>query len=581
MKLASAAPVHHGVVTDQRRGANLLVFALVLTALAYATTLRFGFVYDDVPQIVNNPTLTDWKTLPTLFTAHSWKFLFPDWGGNYYRPLFMTWLLLNRKFFGLYEPAWHATTLLVHLLVTWMSFVVARQLFRCATPAGYVAIFFGIHPIHVEAIAWISGITESLMAFFVFAAFWAWIKSEREPEHGKLYTALSVVFYLAGCLSKETALLLPIVIVAHDILRGQYERDATGLIKAGFHALPLWMGAAVYLVVRAIVLHGLVHSANVPLTQILLTVPTIFWGYMRRLIWPVNLSVFYVTPPVTSPLQMRFWLPFLAIILAGIVAWRIGSRSRLAGLAMVWTVVFLAPAFLGLPAFMLGEWIHDRYLYLPSFGLCIVVAQVLSQLPSKRELFGMPAAQAVTVSFLAAAMTWATGTEALPWTNDFTLYLHAIRLQPQSALGQSHLATEFYHRRDFEDAELHYQESIRLDPTNWKNRLAYGLMLYYSGQYERADQEIEHAIAIQPNDSNEHFYQGMSRFNRQLFPQAEQAFREAIRTGPTRTRYHFWLGLALEKEGRINEARSEYQRELQQHPETDTPARDHLQALGR
>jgi hypothetical protein len=158
------APAKASDQDEGTRGRVLLVVALVLTALAYLATLRFGFVYDDLPQIVNNPTLTTWKTLPGLFTSHSWAFLLPHWDGNYYRPLFMTWLLLNRKLFDLYTPAWHASNLLVHLIATWLSFVVARQLFRDSTKAGSVALLFGLHPIHIETVAWVSGATDTLMA---------------------------------------------------------------------------------------------------------------------------------------------------------------------------------------------------------------------------------------------------------------------------------------------------------------------------------------------------------------------------------------------------------------------------------
>lgn len=579
--MASTAPSHHDTISDQTRGARLLLLALVVTALAYLGTLRFSFVYDDGPQIINNPTLNSWSYLPHLFTEHSWKFLFPDWAGNYYRPLFMTWLLINRKLFGFYEPAWHATTVLIHLLATWMSFVVARQLLRNATLAGFVAVLFGLHPIHVEGVAWVSGVTEPLMALFALAAFWAWIKSEREPNHRILYQALSVVFYAAACLSKETALLLPIVVVAHDILRGQYERTVNGLLRATLHAWPLWIAAVTYLAARAIVLRGLVHSTNEPLAGVLLTIPTIFWGYMRRLVWPVNLSVYYDTPPVTSPLDVRFWLPFAFMIVVAVFVWRIGTRSRLAGLAFVWIFVFLAPAFLGIPAFQRGEWIHDRYLYLPSFGFCLLLVQIISQFSSERELFGMPAVQIATVLLLSAFMALGTTFEALPWTNDFTLFLHATRLQPNNAHAQSHLASEFYRRGDVEDAELRYQQSIRLDPTNWKNRLAYGLMLFYTGQFEKSDQQLQESLAIQARDSNTYFYQGMDRFNLGNFVGAEQAFREALKTSPKRTRYHFWLGFSLERQGRLEEARTEYQTELSEHPDTDTLARQRMLGLGK
>lgn len=577
--MASPARPYEDTASDAVRGRILLLLALLVTVMAYLATLRFAFVYDDTPQIVLNSTLTNWATLPTLFASHSWKFLMPDLLTNYYRPLFMSWLLVNRKLFDLYTPAWHATTVLVHLVATWLAFVVARQLMRSATNAGFVAILFGLHPIHVEGVAWVSGVTEPLMAAFVLAAFWAWIESEREPEHGLFYKLLAAVFFAAGCLCKETALLFPIVVVAHDVLRGQFNRDAKGLLQAALRATPLWIIAVAYLAVRAIVLRGLLHPANEPISHVLLSVPTIFWGYMRRLVWPVHLSVFYATPPVTSPLQVRFWLPLAALIFSGIIAWRIGTRSRLAGLAMVWILVFLAPAFVGLPVFVRGEWIHDRYLYLPSFGFCLLVVLAIAQIPSKREIFHLPAAPTAIVLLLAAAMAFATSIEELPWTNDFTLFLHAALLQPDSPQAQSHLATEFYRRGDVPDAEQRYQNAIRLNPSDWKNRLAYGLMLFYTGQFEKSDSELQKAIAIQPYDSNEYFYQGMSRFNQGHYPQAEQAFSQAITTGPARSRYHFWLGFTYEKEGRFNQAKSEYQKELTLHPETDTQVRERLEGL--
>jgi tetratricopeptide (TPR) repeat protein len=276
---------------------------------------------------------------------------------------------------------------------------------------------------------------------------------------------------------------------------------------------------------------------------------------------------------------VRFWLPFLALIVAAVLAWRIGKRSRVAGFSLVWMLVFLSPALIGLPVFTVGEWIHDRYLYLPSVGFCMLLVMAIAQLPSKRELFRLPALPTAVVLLLAAAMAFGTSVEEIPWSNDFTLFLHAALLQPESPQAQSHLATEFYRRGDVADAEFRYQKAIQLDPANWKNRLAYGLMLFYSGQFERSDRELADAIAIQPRDSNEYFYQGMDRFNLGQYESAQQAFAQAIKTGPTRTRYHFWLGFALERQGHLEQAQAEYQDELTQHPDTDTDARARLHAL--
>ena len=560
-------------------GKRVLVFALVVTALAYLATLRFEFVYDDDAQIVLNNSLVAWKNLPSLFLGHSWKFLLPDWGGNYYRPVFMSWLLANRVLFGLNPLPWHATTLLLHLVATMMAFVVAKQLLRDDTRAGFVALLFGLHPIHVESVAWISGLTDSLMAVFIFAAFWAWIKGDQQPERRALYQVLSVVFYATACLSKETAILLPVVVIAYECLFGDDERSWKKVVSATLRAWPLWITAATYLVTRSFMLRGLAHPLGRPLSHDLLTVPTILWGYMRRMIWPVNMSVFYDTPPVTSLLQWRFWLPMVAWILTAIIGWRLAKRSRIVGFSLIWIFVFLSPAILGLPVFPLGEWIHDRYLYLPVFGFCVLLVYAISQLPSERELFGMPAVPTAVVLLLAAMMALGTSWEEQYWSSGYVLFRHGEAMHSNSALNKVHFATELFRRGEVAKSQALYEDALRMDPTDWKHNVAYGLMLYYSGQFEKADRQFEKAIALDPTDANPHFYQGMSRFQLGDFSGAQNAFQQTIKASPGRSRYHFWLGFALEKQGKFDEARAQYEEELREHPDTDTEAKERLEGL--
>jgi protein O-mannosyl-transferase len=560
------------------QGHRLLWFALIVTALAYLATLRFEFVYDDQPQIVLNPSITSWKMLPTLFLGHSWKFLMPDWAGNYYRPIFTAWLLVNRMLFGLNPLAWHATTVLLHVAATAMAFVAARQLLRDDTHAGFVALMFGLHPIHIESVAWISGVTDPLMAVFAFAAFWAWVKGEQQDQRRPWWRIVSAVFYVTACLSKESAILLPVVVIAYDFLFGRVEKNGKGAAVAAMRAWPLWIAGAAYMGVRSVMLRGLAHPMGRPLAHDLLTVPTILWGYMRRLVWPVNMSVFYDTPPVTSALQWRFWLPVLAWMLVGIIAWRISRRSRIVAISLIWIFAFLAPAIVGLPVFPLGEWVHDRYLYLPVFGFCVLVVHALAQLPSEHELFGMPSVPTAVVLLLTAVMALGTSWQEQYWVNGYVLFRHGEAIGP-TPLSKTHLANELFRRGEVPQAEALFKEALLLDPRDWKNNVAYGLMLFYSGQFDKADHQLARAIALDSTDPNPHFYQGMSRFQQGNFAGAQRAFEQSIKAGPARSRYHFWLGFALEKQGMIKEAREQYETELQQHPDTDTQAKERLAAL--
>src|SRR5438270_11967647 len=105
----------------------LLAFVLLLTALVYLGTLRYQFVYDDGGQIVYNPLVQSWRFAPRFLVEHMWsnQVNVPP---NYYRPMFLLWCLINYSIFGLREAGWHASTVLLHLLVTWLVWRLARRL---------------------------------------------------------------------------------------------------------------------------------------------------------------------------------------------------------------------------------------------------------------------------------------------------------------------------------------------------------------------------------------------------------------------------------------------------------------------
>lgn len=561
-------------MTDTEFGRRLLLLALALTCLVYLATLRFSFVYDDLPQIVGNPTLTSWHYLPTLFLGHVWKFRLPEWPGNYYRPIFMSWLLLNRMLWGLRPMPWHACALVLHLLATWMAFVVSRQVLRSSTQAGVVAILFGLHPIHIESVAWISGATDPLMSIFVLAAFWVWIRGSNAPEQRALWRLFAAIFYLLGCLSKETAFALPIVVIAYEYLFQEKRRLAHLVLDVW----PLWIASGIYLAVRILVLHGFEHPVGVPLKAILFTVPAVLWGYMRLLVWPAGLSVFYATPPVTSISEWRFWLPLLTGIAAlGAVCWA-GKRSRVFAFSFLWVVVFLVPAIMALPLFHAGEWLHDRYLYLPSLGLCLFIAHVLCRGWNSESHF-LKYVSVGSLPLLVTAMCFATTWQEQPWADSVLLFTHSAKQEPDSGWAKGYLAAELNRRGDRDNAARFYEAALKIDPGNWRNLSDYATILFYQGDFHRADELFTRAIALDPRDPAIHLNQGISRFKYGNYDAAENSFNAALKRDPNLPQCHYWLGNALAAQGKNDAARMEYSKEVELHPESAAEMRERLNQL--
>src|SRR5512141_1199994 len=135
----------------------LPVILAILVYLVYAGTLAFGFVYDDVFEIVDNPWLTV-SHIPQYFTRHVWAFSRAY--GVYWRPLFLLWLLLNKALIGLHAAGWHASTVLMHAVATALVYRLGVRLTRDRATAAMAALIFGVHPALIESVAWISGVSD-------------------------------------------------------------------------------------------------------------------------------------------------------------------------------------------------------------------------------------------------------------------------------------------------------------------------------------------------------------------------------------------------------------------------------------
>ena len=139
----------------------LVVLALALAAVAYINTVGFAFVYDDIPQVIQNPRVHTWEHAPRLFVEHVWSQISGQ-PGNYYRPFFEFWFLINYTLFGLHPAGWHLATVAVHLLVIGLVYLLLKRVTGDRVTAAIATVLFAVHPTHIESVAWVSGVTDPL-----------------------------------------------------------------------------------------------------------------------------------------------------------------------------------------------------------------------------------------------------------------------------------------------------------------------------------------------------------------------------------------------------------------------------------
>jgi Tfp pilus assembly protein PilF len=556
----------------------LIVLALVLAAVSYINTLGFAFVYDDLPQLVNNPRVHTWEHAPKLFVEQVWTQSMLQGTGNYYRPIFELWLLIQYNLFGLHPWAYHLASVLMHMAVVGLAYLLFLRLTGDRLTASMGAVIFAVHPTHIESVAWISGVTDPLCALFVLGSFLAYLRArDAGSSTGDriAWQVAALALYALAMMSKETAIVMPALLVAYEWLVAK--RD--NLVAQARRVTPFVVITGAYLLVRHRVLLGFMHPEAYSLKSILLTLPRVLWFYTHELVWPVGLSVFYDTPFVDRPGLWNFYLPLAGVVVFAVAVACLARRSRPAAFGAGWMLAMLAPALVGMYVFIPEELAHDRYLYLPSIGFALIVAVALRQLSSKGELFGGPRLQVAAALALGGVLAAGTAVQNVYWTNDLILYAHGVSVAPRNVVAIDHLANEFYKRKKPGPALALYRQAIEIKPKQWQTHFAIGITLYELGDYPQATHELEEGIRVAPENAEQYIFLGLSQLNLSNYARAEQEFRRARQLNPRRPGLNHFLATALLKQGKVEEAKDALRAEVSL--TQDRSAEEELEKLQR
>lgn len=553
----------------------LLRLALLLTFAAYARTIVFDFVFDDHLQIALNAWVQAWEFVPHYFTGHVWHFQQPNWAGNYYRPLFLLWLRVNHAVFGLTPAWWHLMSIALQVLATWLVYRLGLRLLGSPRAAAVAALLFGVNPVHIEAVAWVSGNTETLVGVACMASFLAYLNWRDGGAKRTWWLAASVALYVVCVLLKETGLVVPGVILAYEILSPDREDSGrrwnfrqTALLLAPYAVVTL-----AYLAARGAVLRGVVSPMHHrPLASVVLTWPKILWSYLALLAWPFGLNAYYDDFDLVKAVGSRnFVLPTLAIVavLAAYIAlFRRSRRMLLAGIAIL---LPLAPVVVGSVVFQMHDFIHDRFLYVPSIAPAFMLAALLMRTSSRGQFGGSRPGQhddwrLAAALALGLVLTVSTVVQTGAWDNDIALFTHARKLAPHNVRATEGLAEAYGMIGDLDNAVRIQREATVERPTYWAGWCNLGIYQYRAKDFAAAERTLMHAIEIwpqeiQPMSGGQFYYLGMSRLQQGRAADAEPPLRRAVELRGDSPGYHFALATALKQLGRPQEAEAELRAE--------------------
>ncbi len=565
-----------------------LFLIIATTLLVYANSLGGEFVYDDIQQIIGNPEIHSWSNILRAFQAPVWNFqrwMIPSQSfAPYYRPLFTIYLTIGYQIFGLWEPGWHLLNTFVHTGATVGVYYLLRRLSGQWRLAAVAALLFGVHPVHVESIAWISGLTDPLAALFYIPAMLCYARFRE--ERNRKWLALSVFAYAGSVFSKEATLVLPAIIAVWDLLRNSQAGLTANLRRITRLMIPYAFVALIYLVARQALLINLgwvnPTKSDTPDVVLWMTTPYVTVYYLKLLLAPLNLSLAYDIPLVRSAASPLFLLP--ALLLVGLTFVLFALRrgfSQATCVALLLLIVPLLPV-LYLKFFNSTYIVQDRYLYLPSIGFCYIVASVISLIGRHRTWLASLLFLTIFGSYSAITIL-----QNRVWNNSLSLWSRAAKQAPTHGALNERVGVAYAEIGDYEAARTQFAEAIAKDPTGISFYVNLAHMQQNLHDIEGSVETLSKALVldtclIKNYDPKKHAKQllpvhnelGILLLERGEFARAREQFTEVMRLQPS-SQTHLNLSRATYGTGDHKLAISELESLLAENPNYDE-ARSYL-----
>jgi tetratricopeptide (TPR) repeat protein len=551
----------------------LLIGILVACAtLPYLNILVNGFVYDDDTQVMHNPYIRSFRYLKEIFTTPVWSFAGVH-VSNYYRPMMTLGYLVCYKLFGMRAYGFHLASLLLHVLVVCLVFVITERLTGEQVCAFVAGALFALHPVHVESVAWIAAVTDVELTFFYLLTFGFFLALAR-PATGrgsKLIPVAMEISFLFALLSKEQAMTLPVLATVYEHF---YRKDRlkTGIFRKLARYGPLWLVGTSYLLLRIRFLGALVpqeRRQQLTFQQTVLSAVALVGQYTGKFLWPIRLCAFYIfraSKSLLDPRVLAGLLVLLGFAALFLICWRSQERNvRFGSFAILWFFATLAPV-------LNAHWVaqnvfSERYLYLPSVGLGWLAGL------GAWKAWSRAAAQPVQRRALVLAGVVVGGLFAVrvvirnrDWKDDIVLYTRTLELSPDSTVMLNNLAGAYWDQGEWHKAETLWGSVLSRDPDNIEALNDMGLVAGQRKQYPEAVGFFQRVIALMPNLSDPHRNLGVAYRLMGMPGPAERELRKAVELRPLDYLPLNDLGRLFLAEGRMSEAEDQFRASLRDEP---------------
>jgi protein O-mannosyl-transferase len=473
------------ILSDNKIKLYFIVFLAicVVCSLAYFNSLTNPFIWDDQALVVKNTLIRSPQNLGLSFTND--LFFGETTSSNYYRPLQTISYIFDYYFWRLNPLGYHLSNIILQINVSFLFFLLAFNLSTSLAISVSAAILFAASPVHTEVVTYISGRAETLMAFFVILALLLFIRSQnKESKQGSLFYFLSLVSFGLSLLSKELAIVFPLIICGYIFyfLRDKL-KDRAYFLKIIF---PFFTISLIYLFLRfpSLSFATLGNSAVVKYAWYvrLIVLPKIIFTYLKLLILPTGLHMSWELARPTTYAGILFLVSWLGLIIVGCCyLLRYSAKNKVASFILFWSLVFFIPQS---GIFPINAFVAEHFIYLPSISFFMLLTYV-SHKVLRKEIF------VLSLVLLCVFYVVLTAGRNFEWRSPIVFYKNIIKFSRYSFQAHNNLGMEYEHLGRFAEAEREYKRALEIKPDLAEARFNMAQLHFKLKLYSQAKSEYE------------------------------------------------------------------------------------------
>jgi len=531
-----------------------IILIVLVVFVIYRNSVNAPFVYDDIPNIVENSDIKQLSNIKTKIITNNRMFTFLTF-------------CLNYHFSKLNTYGYHLFNVIIHIITTiLLFFLVKKMIYFSYNKVSnffpfFVSIIFAVHPVNTEVVSYIYNRSSSLSTMFYILSILLFIKKViSNNQSSNLYLLFSIISFICSLLSKQSAVTLPLILLIFDYIFLSDFKIGKVIEKKCYH-IQYWIVLFIFLVLQIFYFEKTPESAVITERtatgiQYILTQPWIIIKYLQLLFLPTGLCIDHQIKAVKTIFQIKAIIPILVLLGIFVITWIIYKRktgnSKIVLFSILWFFITLIPTNI----FIVH--VGERHLYLSGIGFYLILVTVLF-IVLRKELF---ITHNWVLVFIMVIYGLILGILAVNrnklYNNPVLLWSDVISKYPDNLMAYNNRATLYGMNGEYDKVISDCETAIKINPNYLKSYINRGNAYFMKKEFGKAISDYTKVIEINPNLTDAYFNRAVVYFNIGEYNKSIQDYTQVIKINPEYIKAYINRGYAYYNNRQYKEALQDF-----------------------